>query len=273
MSFLNDCQMVFKVEGWQGVGFHFRSRLWRWRYNLAKALAANPVKSIYGFRFEENYKDTTFKYYITGKYGSFYWSRLKGIRYPFVFLDIGANQGLYTLAASSNEQLEHAYAFEPAPSTASLLRKNIYLNGGEKKASVHEMAISDSAGSRSLIFDSLHSGAASIAEKNEDNPKDSHGLEVVSADRSVLNGVIKERGVGVHCKIDVEGHEREVLSELFMCAFAEDVVEVFFEVDERWVEPEEMLLALRNLGFSLVFFGTKKHYDVLAKRGPALSAV
>ena len=68
-------------------------------FQLAQAekRGAPSVKSSYGLVFASNFPDLTFQFYIKATYGYFYWNRLKSIDHPFVFLDIGANQGLYAI--------------------------------------------------------------------------------------------------------------------------------------------------------------------------------
>ena len=234
-------------------------------------MSVSPTKSVYGAYFEANYRDETFKYYITGKYGRFYWSHLKGINYPFVFLDIGANQGLYAVTASSNEFLVKAYAFEPVSEIAALLRRNVEINGSEGDVAVVVKAISNLRGDWAVAFDRHHSGVVTLSSETDETPSDRSEVMITSTDHIGLNGIVKERGYPVHCKVDVEGQEETVISELLKCEFAADIVEIFFEVDERWVSPESLLNRLRQAGFELEKSGNEKHYDVLARRGAALS--
>ena len=57
-------------------------------------------KSKYGIYFKNNWTDVTFKFYIEASYGFFYWDRIKSISKDFIFLDIGANQGLFSICAA-----------------------------------------------------------------------------------------------------------------------------------------------------------------------------
>ena len=66
----------------------------------------NKVKSYYGVYFKKNWLDRTFRFYINGDYGSFFSSYLKELSFGnWCFIDIGANQGLYSIIASQNQNI------------------------------------------------------------------------------------------------------------------------------------------------------------------------
>ena len=88
----------------------------------------NFTKSKYGIYFKNNWNDVTFKFYIKANYGFFYWHRLKSIANNFIFLDIGANQGLYTIGAAKNPNCKKVYSFEPVKNTFLLLKENVRFN-------------------------------------------------------------------------------------------------------------------------------------------------
>jgi len=62
-----------------------------------------------------------------------------------VILDVGANAGIYSLAALAVEPKARIHAFEPTPEIAERLRKTARLNG-LCRLHVHEMAVSDQCG-------------------------------------------------------------------------------------------------------------------------------
>src|SRR5262249_6802707 len=55
------------------------------------------VTSSYGVRMKANWNDRTFQYCYFGTYGRTLANFLRRYERPFVFLDIGSNQGLYSL--------------------------------------------------------------------------------------------------------------------------------------------------------------------------------
>jgi FkbM family methyltransferase len=67
-----------------------------------------------------------------------------------VILDVGANAGIYSLAALASQPAAMVHAFEPTPEIAARLRATIDLNGLEK-LSVHEVAVSSVNGYATLV--------------------------------------------------------------------------------------------------------------------------
>jgi len=66
-----------------------------------------------------------------------------------VILDVGANAGIYSLAALASEREAMIHAFEPTPQIAARLRKTAKLNG-LCQLHVHEMAVSSKNGHATL---------------------------------------------------------------------------------------------------------------------------
>ncbi len=128
-----------------------------------------------------------------------------------VFLDIGANVGLYTIAAARIVgESGHVHAFEPCSQTFSRLEDNVKLNG-LRAVSCHRVALSHENAEAKLSiaaggFDAWNSlGKPYMGEEG--------GQETV---RTVtLDSFAKERGLSgkiALIKIDVEGWEQQVLN-------------------------------------------------------------
>ena len=144
---------------------HELRKLWTsLQLRFAQWLKSPIVKSRYGVRLVANYADATFRFYIKASYGFFYWKRISAISEDFIFLDIGANQGLYSICAGLNRNCQRAYAFEPVPNVVHLLRQNLALNGVADKCEVVQKAISDNSGDVEISIHTNHSGEASIAQ-------------------------------------------------------------------------------------------------------------
>jgi FkbM family methyltransferase len=123
------------------------------------------------------------------------------------FLDVGANIGLMTLAASRWAGRDgRVYAFEPVPETYDLLRRNLEINGS---ANVHARCLalgSTSGTARVYERPEVNRGAASLVRP--ENPTRDHRVEVGTLDEFLHGeGVEDVRAV----KADVEGWELEVL--------------------------------------------------------------
>ena len=262
MAFFRRVSRVYGEEGPTGVA----DRIMRRVYWLRARLGGNDfAKSWYGPAFRSNTNDTTFRFYISGAYGRLYWDELQRISESFVFLDIGANQGLYTLGAASNPHLQHAYSFEPVAKTASLLRENVAHNNGAGKVTVVQCAISDENGEAEIRKKNDHSGGASIAEKNAAaDPDFTEAIKTI--DHTELDRIIEKNDLPIYVKIDVEGHEGVVVNQLFRTGFAGRIVHLFYEANELWMNTEAMERFLAGKGFVIKRIGEPPHYDVLATR-------
>ncbi len=228
---------------------------------LSRALKLKAVRSEYGIWMRANWGDTTFNYCVRGSYGRFLSDLLLSQRSEFVFLDIGANQGLYALVAAKNRYCVRAVAFEPVMATFQLLQDNIGLNRATRVIACN-FGISSSNETLQISVSAAHSGAASIHHKSDGSSYQQ--IEVRTGD-AISEHIIEALPIIV--KVDTEGHEALVIEQLMASSFVADIQAVFYEVDESWVNPADIEAALRAQGFSnfkKVRSGT--HYDVLATR-------
>jgi FkbM family methyltransferase len=258
---------VLAEEGPSGIVDRLKYRLDGAKWRLYDAFGGESVLSRYGFRFRKNWLDSTFRFYVNGSYGDDLVSRLRAKDEPFVFLDIGANQGLYTICAASNPHCVGAYAFEPVSRTFALLRDNVALNRVEGKCVLVKKAIGTKPQVMEIKVRPNHSGGASLHHDFEGDDRVAETIEVI--DGAGLDGIVSVPGAArVFCKIDVEGFEAEVLRALTSSALARSITEIFYEVDEDWVDPGALEALLRAAGFTrFEKIGAKpKHYDVMATR-------
>lgn len=222
-------------------------------------------RSRYGVQMTGNWGDRTFRYCIFGTYGEDLADVLRSRGRPFQFVDIGANQGLYSLIAGQNPQCELIVAFEPVPATFDLLSRNIALNGLEGRAQLHRLAIAAEAGQAQISLAAGHSGTASLSGRSAAGVATTISIDTVDApalDRILANPL------PAIVKIDVEGLEEVVIAELLKTAFAASIEGLFYEVDERWSDPGKMAALLQQAGFTqLTKIGRGHHYDVFAERG------
>ena len=124
-------------------------------------------------------------------------------------MDIGANTGIYALAARAVNPLADVIALEPVARTFERLRRNIELNSFDIAAMC--LAASDRDGT-AVIYDPLseHQYSASL-EQGMLNGKSEVSIveiEVRRADAILAN---REQNDPVLVKIDAERHERQVL--------------------------------------------------------------
>lgn len=254
-----------------------------WRYGVVKtlrklkaaalspvmaALGSGPVLSAYGVLMVPNWQDTTFRYCIFATYGRDLSDLLLGYAEEFAFVDIGANQGLYSLIAARSPRCRHIIAFEPVPATHARLAANVALNGGADRTVLHSLAISDSVGEVEIKVPEGHSGTASLAGR--DRHTGSGGVMIRTIDTRHLDSLLAQTvpaDLPMFVKIDVEGLETVVIAELAKTAAFARVQAVFYEVDDRWANAGEIERMLRRDGFMrFVKYGRGHHYDMLATR-------
>lgn len=119
-----------------------------------------------------------------------------------VFLDVGANVGLYSLAAS--HFFDQVYAFEPFPDTLSRLKKNVDLNG-LKNIQIVPLALSAELGVTYIKSNPRNLGNNFIA--------DGPGEQTVTIQKTDLDTLIAKWNLpNVDLiKMDIEGHEVQAL--------------------------------------------------------------
>lgn len=117
-------------------------------------------------------------------------------------VDVGANFGMYTVRMASLSR--QCIAFEPIPAFARMLAR-----GFGKCLTVHQIALSDRAGTASLRVPDLHTGYATIDAANRLTSRSASSIEELEVRLARLDDFDLE-DVGF-MKIDVEGHEEAVL--------------------------------------------------------------
>lgn len=251
-----------------------------WRYGVVKTLrkwkaaALSPVlaarnsaavESAYGVLMVPNWQDTTFRYCIFGTYGRDLADLLLEQREEFVFVDIGANQGLYSLIAAKNPKCLTIIAFEPVPATHARLAANVGLNGGAERTVLHQLAISDSVGEVTINVAESHTGTATLAGRDDTLPA-TGGVTIHTIDAPLVDPLLAG-ALPMFVKIDVEGLEAVVIAELAKTQAFARVAAIFYEVDDRWASAGEIEALLRGAGFTrFAKYGRGHHYDVLASR-------
>ena len=139
------------------------------------------------------------------------WDELRYLRLKLrpgdVFIDVGANIGLWTLvAATAVGPSGRVFSFEPNPTTFERLSENIKLNGKASRVEAFPKAVS--AGERMVLFvcERQHNLSAISSSGS-----DLHTTKVstLTLDRLLTNDLVASRLEGI--KLDTEGHELEAL--------------------------------------------------------------
>ena len=166
--------------------------------------------------------------------------------YP-LFIDIGANVGVWAVALAAAHPKAHVYCFEPTPNSFSMLRHNVALNRLQNVTAT-QIAVSDSAGvlpfqvtENMSIFNRLAPSKESAEDMHRGRFTNARTIDVESI---CLDDFCKDRRIDRigFLKIDVEGAEVCVLrgAEQLLRNRAIDLI--FIEVD-----PDN----LRELGDSI----------------------
>jgi FkbM family methyltransferase len=125
---------------------------------------------------------------------------------PHVFIDIGANIGLYSCILLKNISVPRAILFEPDRRNLIHLRANLLINGLLNLTEVHEVALGDAPGSHHLIPGKIDGGFSRIVT---DNATDDAGYDVQVVR---LDDVLSSSDRTLAIKIDVEHYECNVLA-------------------------------------------------------------
>jgi FkbM family methyltransferase len=125
------------------------------------------------------------------------------------FIDVGANIGFYSIFLADEIKAASVLAFEPMPAPFAELRRNIELNDLVQNIQAFQVAISNERGSAEMEVISELSGANALASSTIHNGKTHTRLESVQT--APLSDFAK-RSKSIAMKIDVEGHERQVIS-------------------------------------------------------------
>jgi len=132
------------------------------------------------------------------------------------FVDIGAHFGLFTVAIARQPWCQRVHAFEPDPRNFAQLMANIFLNELSDKVTAYPLALSDQDGRARLQlgrerhrwdFGKFNSGMSSLAASEKPCAPE----HTVIVETRKLDELLKLDGEAVAAKIDVEGHELEVL--------------------------------------------------------------
>ena len=125
-----------------------------------------------------------------------------------VFIDVGANVGLYTLAAAGAMRgVGRIVAFEPCGPTKRLLEASVGLNGFSGIVDIHHAAVSNRTGRQQLLTGAAsdHHGRLSLPV-----PVDMHRASV-DVDCVTLDEILASNPVVNLIKIDAPGAELDVL--------------------------------------------------------------
>jgi FkbM family methyltransferase len=165
-----------------------------------------------------------------------------------LFMDIGANVGVWTVALAAAHPKVHVYCFEPTPDIFRVLRNNVALNR-LRNVTEAQLAVSDSAGVLPFQMTAENTSYLNRLTPSKESAEDLHRGRFTSA-RTIevksirLDDFCKDRRIDRigFLKIDVEGAEVSVLRGAEYLLQNRAIELIFIEV-----EPDN----LREMGESI----------------------
>lgn len=158
-----------------------------------------------------------------------------------IFLDIGANSGIYSLVLGKNFEKLSIVAFEPIKSTFEKFKRNIETNNLEGKIKKYNLGLSNKNGSLRMKTNNKFGYKQSAGYHVSNNGQEK--AEFVKADE-----LLTYKNKIIFMKIDTEGHE------LFVVQGAAKIIKnnnIFMQI-EIWDENYEVVKKTLN-NMNLVF--------------------
>ncbi|MDO8573473.1 MAG: FkbM family methyltransferase [Candidatus Daviesbacteria bacterium] len=121
-----------------------------------------------------------------------------------IFIDVGANIGVYTILAAAKIKKGKIYSFEPIPSVLNILYQNIRINNANDRVKVIEKVVSDKNGNEKFVIQDI----SEYSHISSNQTSKSVLMPSVKLDDFCDKEKISFIDV---VKIDVEGEELKVL--------------------------------------------------------------
>ena len=170
-----------------------------------------------------------------------------------VFLDIGANVGLYSIYAAKTKNTT-VYAFEPSFFNLEYLARNIFINGLSEKINIIPLALNNTTGINPFHLTSTAWGGAlsTFDQKFDDSGKEMHPefvYKTTGIDLDTLSKLMQLEKAD-YVKIDVDGLEHIILSGAKNTL--NNAREILVEINDNFSEQREVSnKILVELGFEL----------------------
>lgn len=161
--------------------------------------------------------------------------------------DIGANVGIFTLPLARHVTKGQVYAFEPNPASYKVLAEAVIANGLEKRVTVEPVALGSAEGDVEFVVPAGNAGAAGIVAAGQS--RSGHAFRVRVRTFDAWWSAAGEPSISV-IKIDVEGHEPEVLRGMRKALDALRPV-LILEVSPDVFDPAALFARLRAADYEL----------------------
>lgn len=188
----------------------------------------------------------------------FFKTLISEISEDMVFIDVGANIGLYCCPASKKLFPKGiVVAIEPDPENFSFLNKNKNINGLENLL-IHQLAVADFCGSGSLFLNSENRGDHRIYD--EDEKRIEIKVKIITLDKLLLTNGIKNVDI---VKIDTQGADFKVLKGMQKTIHENPNLSIFIEfwpwgLLSAGDDPKLMIEFIKEKKFRIFNAETKK---------------
>jgi FkbM family methyltransferase len=203
-----------------------------------------------------------------------------------LFIDIGANVGVWTLALAAAHLEAHVYCLEPTPGIFSVLQNNIALNRLQNVTS-EQLAISNSDGFLSFEITKKNSIYNRLAPSKK-SAEDLHRGRFTNSRTIKVRSIRLDDFCRARCihrigflKIDVEGAEVSVLkgAENLLRTRAVDLIWLEVEPDnlrEMGDSVDDLAAVMKNVGYTFHFLradgSPSPPVDIRYQRAPNMIA-
>ena len=236
----------------------------------------------------DNWKRKTITLQEQNLYEPLFEASLRKIKQDWNIIDAGANIGFYSILFASLANKGHVFAIECHPLIASILDKNIELQG-LKNITVIRKALSDAVGEKVELAESTTSAGTSVDQGEYDSAKIrliDRGISKLGLLRRRLLGRFKPIGlietdtldnlfyrkIRVDLiKVDIQGMENKALLRGGLRLLKHDRPMLLVELHRRrYFSQEGFLTSLRRMGYKLTVENLPKHPSTLFVAGEAV---
>ncbi len=139
------------------------------------------------------------------------------IRPGMVVIDVGANFGYYTLLLADLVGPEgHAFAIEPNPVVAALLRQSVMLNGFSSRTSIVEAAAGASRAGQVFLYSPNGEFKNACVVESPNHVNADHGT-LQQVEQVTIDDIVSTAPHVDFLKIDAEGAEESIVEGMHQC--------------------------------------------------------
>jgi len=173
-----------------------------------------------------------------------------------VFFDVGAYIGRYSIMLGNmkkNGEIDYdVHGFEPSPTSYELFEHNVKFNKLENDIHIYNLAFSNYTGI--VTFGKYYSGSKIVLDKN-DIKDDEPDYEYIDVDASIGDDFFTKQNIVLKnkyllMKIDVEGHELEVLNGLSHTLNNSEKGKLIIEILPNSEQKDDIYKLLSSFGYS-----------------------